>query len=156
MNTIGVFPPDSVEVSNQFSKQSGKSLLDEHQVAKVAYQCTNKENILKSGENGVGEWSFHSRIIPEDVRILVNHPLSLLKKETGGGFFSAKKAVDNIDLGSFAKRKKFFTVVENRKSVEITPDNVYCMEFYDAYFDVSTISLKLPGVSVSGFRYWEV
>ncbi|KAJ3401366.1 hypothetical protein HDV05_000484, partial [Chytridiales sp. JEL 0842] len=29
------------------------------------------------------------------------------------------------------------------------------MDFFDAYFDFNTLSLKLPGFSISAFKYWD-
>lgn len=29
------------------------------------------------------------------------------------------------------------------------------MDFYDAYFDLSSFTVKLPGFSINAFKYWD-
>lgn len=46
------------------------------------------------------------------------------------------------------KRKKYFSNSKIRSELTISPDHVYCMDFYDAYFDINTVALKLPGITL--------
>lgn len=95
-------------------------------------QCTNGGPSVP-----IGKWSFHSRLISED---------------STGLFPDASKAPT---LTAYEKRKKHFADAKARKEVVIWPDNIYAMDYYDAYFDFNTMSLKLPGFSVNAFRYWD-
>ncbi|TPX72720.1 hypothetical protein SpCBS45565_g00384 [Spizellomyces sp. 'palustris'] len=85
----------------------------------------------------VGTWSFHSRLVPEDPTLL---------------FPDASKAPA---LTAYEKRKKHFAEAKARKEAAFLPELVYCMDYYDAYFEFNTISLKLPGFSVNAFKYWD-
>ncbi|KAI8999443.1 hypothetical protein BC832DRAFT_534197 [Gaertneriomyces semiglobifer] len=85
----------------------------------------------------IGEWSFQSRMVSEDV---------------SGLFINTPKAPS---LTSYEKRKKYFADAKARKEVSIVPDRVYCMDYYDAYFDFNAMAIKLPGFSVNAFKYWD-
>jgi hypothetical protein len=65
---------------------------------------------------GVGEFDFLYKMIPEDPSLL------------------------GIAPTSYDKRKKYFSDIEKRKQVELK-DYVYCMDFYDAYFDLNKVGL---------------
>ncbi|KAJ3192105.1 hypothetical protein HK101_007055 [Irineochytrium annulatum] len=88
----------------------------------------------------VGIWSFHTRMVPEDCAAL---------------FPPGTPAKVLANVSTYEKRKRFFGDAANRKAAEITPDKIYCMDFYDAYFDFNTVSLKLPGFSINGFKYFD-
>lgn len=53
------------------------------------------------------------------------------------------------------KGKKHFADQKQRKLVTIDSEKLYCMDFYDAYFDFNTVSLKLPGFTLSALKYWD-
>ncbi|KAJ3224015.1 hypothetical protein HK099_000392 [Clydaea vesicula] len=152
MNTIGIFKADSFEV-NDTEIQSGKliSKSPSHTIKDDKINALPKTNI-----------------VPENVSLLINESQVLNTKsddESGtkfsltSNYLTKKKVVSDINIKknfeTFEKRKKFFTDVNNRKKFNISTDHIYCMEYYDAYFDINTISLKLPGVTLNGFRYWE-
>jgi hypothetical protein len=63
---------------------------------------------------GVGEFEFLYKMIPEDPSLL------------------------GISPTSYDKRKKYFADIEKRSKVELQ-DHVYCMDFYDAYFDLNKV-----------------
>lgn len=159
MNSIGVFPVDSTEISDNVQVQTGTLLVEEAPVY--------RKSVSPKSSKDIGKWSFHSRMIPEDVRLLIESrngvPATESAPPSAGGWFGKKKdkksgdsaISDKKNLGSYEKRKKHFADLTNRESVTISPEHVYCMDFYDAYFDINTISLKLPGISLSAFKYWE-
>ncbi|KAJ3388978.1 hypothetical protein HDU92_001217 [Lobulomyces angularis] len=161
MNTIGIFKADSFEV-NDTEIQSGKL------ISKSPSHTIKDDKINALPKTNIGKWSFHSRLVPENVSLLINESQVLNTKsddESGtkfsltSNYLTKKKVVSDINIKknfeTFEKRKKFFTDVNNRKKFNISTDHIYCMEYYDAYFDINTISLKLPGVTLNGFRYWE-
>ena len=143
MNSLGVFLINSPEISD----------------------ADNLQNKVIKTPIDIGKWSFHSKMIPENTFLLVNKYSS-----TGSLANSSKESLKTnstdltnnnlnnsklINIGSYEKRKKYFVDQQKRKNVTISPDHVYCMDFYDAYFDINTISLKLPGISLSAFKYWD-
>ncbi|KAL2919713.1 hypothetical protein HK105_200627 [Polyrhizophydium stewartii] len=85
----------------------------------------------------IGPWAFASRRVPESTALLFPDP--------------AKRPV----LPTYEKRKRHFADLAKRNAVVFSPDNVYCMDFYDAYFDFNTVSVRLPGFSLNAFRYWD-
>ncbi|KAJ3215429.1 hypothetical protein HDU67_000413 [Dinochytrium kinnereticum] len=86
--------------------------------------------------NQIGIWSYHSRLIPEDSKLLFESP-------------------PPNPLTTYEKRKQYFADEAARKSVTLSPDYVYCMDFFDCYFDFNTISLRLPGFSLNAMRYFD-
>jgi hypothetical protein len=75
--------------------------------------------------------------------------------------FQQKLVGENTDLivptkhfTTYTDRKTHFLNVDHRQQVLINPDHVYCMDFYDAYFDIKNASVKLPGFSLSVLNYW--
>ncbi|KAI9330156.1 hypothetical protein DFJ73DRAFT_631050 [Zopfochytrium polystomum] len=57
-----------------------------------------------------------------------------------------------------ARRKRYFAGDAGRallSRVVLDPRNVYAMDFYDSYFDYSTVTIKLPGFSINAFRFWD-
>ncbi|KAJ3226524.1 hypothetical protein HK099_004700 [Clydaea vesicula] len=162
MNSLGVFSPDSPEI-NDTDQQTGKLLVEKVNRPLVSVSHHPSVNI--------GKWSFHSRLVPENVSLLVNDsrfvkPTTPPSEAATGWFGSGKKKDKDtkkvgeddkakVELGSYEKRKKYFAELKRRTNVTISPDHIYCMDFYDAYFDINTISLKLPGVSISAFKYWD-
>ncbi|KAI9209213.1 uncharacterized protein BJ171DRAFT_111306 [Polychytrium aggregatum] len=102
----------------------------------------NKKDVYYASESrkpseDIGQWSFHDRMVPEETALL-------LDTSTASGA-----------LSSYDKRKKYFSDESKRKGVTLKTDRVYCMDFYDAYFDFNTVSLKLPGFSLNAFKYWD-
>lgn len=188
MNSLGVFDPESDEVNDVFEKQSGKSILpDGAPIPKSSTTSTNCNSQTPPNIN-IGKWSFHSRMVPENVDRLVNDDAVLEAAAANGSTtspsnstswlaknFSALKTTAStssssstsssvttntataakVDLGSYEKRKRYFADEKKRLDVTISPRHVYCMDFYDAYFDIANISLKLPGFSISIFKYWD-
>ncbi|RKO87151.1 hypothetical protein BDK51DRAFT_21511, partial [Blyttiomyces helicus] len=85
----------------------------------------------------LGKWSYHSHMVPEDATLL----------------FTDRASAPS--LTAYEKRKKFFADPKNRRAVTFSPELVYCMDFYDAYFDFNNIALKLPGFSINAIKYWD-
>ncbi len=85
----------------------------------------------------VKPWSFAKVNVPERNDLLFDDP-------------NDAKAATNYE-----KRKKLFGSLQKRLATHINPEYLYCMDFYDAYFDLSTFTVKLPGFSVSAFKYWD-
>ncbi|EGF80535.1 hypothetical protein BATDEDRAFT_4893, partial [Batrachochytrium dendrobatidis JAM81] len=85
----------------------------------------------------IGPWAFHSQFVPEYTSLLFPS--------------NTKQPL----LTSYDKRKRFFADITKRNAVTFSPQNIYCMDFYDAYFDFNTVSVKLPGISLSAFKFWE-
>ncbi|KAJ3077564.1 hypothetical protein HK102_005142, partial [Quaeritorhiza haematococci] len=77
----------------------------------------------------IGKWSFHSRLIPEKTQPLVTSPSSP----------SSTTSSKQPDLSTYDKRKKYFSDPKTRSNTVVTPDHVYCMDFYDAYFDFGSL-----------------
>ncbi|KAJ3304751.1 hypothetical protein HDU76_005135 [Blyttiomyces sp. JEL0837] len=86
----------------------------------------------------IGTFSYHSTMVPENTSLLF-----------------PKTYPNPPTLPTYEKRKRHFGDQNLRKETEISSNYIYCMDFYDAYFDFSTISVKLPGFSLSGFKYWD-
>ena len=85
----------------------------------------------------IGRWAYGSKYITDDTRILfegVNNP---------------------PQLSTYDKRKKYFADASKRQKVTFKPDDIVCMDFYDAYFDFNTFSVRLPGFNVGAFKYWD-
>lgn len=190
MNSLGVFDPESDEVNDVFEKQTGKSILADGAPIPSSSSSTSSPSPCdyETPSNiNIGKWSFHSRMVPENVDRLVNEEAVLEAAAVNGTTspsnstswlaknFSALKttassvaatssspstttttsSANKIELGSYEKRKRYFADEKKRLDVTISPRHVYCMDFYDAYFDISNISLKLPGFSISIFKYWD-
>jgi hypothetical protein len=79
----------------------------------------------------IGSWAFSSQMIPEDTGLITH------------------------DINTYEKRKKHFSNKEARQQVDILPDYVYCMDFYDAYLDLNNFLIKLPGFSLNPMKYWD-
>ncbi|KAJ3108648.1 hypothetical protein HDU97_000504 [Phlyctochytrium planicorne] len=90
-------------------------------------------------QNLIGKWSYHSRMMPEDSTLLFDGPESQPPQS----------------LNCYEKRKRYFADQKARKAVTISPDHIYCVDFYDAYFDFNNVSLRLPGFSVNALRYFD-
>ncbi|KAJ3079850.1 hypothetical protein HK102_003468 [Quaeritorhiza haematococci] len=136
-------------------------------------------------EQSIGKWSFHSRMVPEHAYPLIptskspssshsslNSPSSptppatdstpTAESENQPNHESKKKHHHHthhhkdIDLSTYEKRKKFFADPKRRdQPITISPSSIFAMDFYDAYFDFNSFSLRLPGISISAFRYWD-
>lgn len=125
MNSIAVYERDSSELKVECETKPNVSVV------------SSSKNPVKNEyvESILGKWSFHSRMIEEHSNFLI--------PENGS------------KITSHSMRKKFFSKLEKRNEVIFRPELVYCMDFYDAYVDVSTCSIKLPGFSLNGFKYWD-
>ncbi|KAI8896440.1 hypothetical protein BC833DRAFT_528278 [Globomyces pollinis-pini] len=92
---------------------------------------------LETCQSQVGNWRFSNSMVPENPDLLFANP------EHRG------------IITTYEKRKKFFSNIAKRKQVEFSPDYVYCMDFYDAYLDFNTASVKLPGFSLNILGYFD-
>lgn len=90
-------------------------------------------------KESLGEWKFHSQFVPEDTSLLFVN-------------FEEKK---RPDTSTYEKRKKHFSDPKRRAAVTFDPSHVYCMDFYDAYVDFNAFAIKMPGFSLSAFKYWD-
>ncbi|KAJ3370059.1 hypothetical protein HDU91_006614 [Kappamyces sp. JEL0680] len=55
----------------------------------------------------------------------------------------------------FRSRKSYLGKVDRRESITIDSQNIYCVDFYDCYFDHQNFNLNLPGFSMNAFSYWD-
>jgi hypothetical protein len=125
MNSLGVFKPDSIEVAGHSDEQSGRVINTEPEIVDESYGVPSVD---------IGKWSFHSRLVPENVTCLLESAVTEPESETSGGWFSSKKKNDTpLDLGSYEKRKKYFADEKRRTAVTISPDHVYCMLSCDLF-----------------------
>jgi Protein of unknown function (DUF1769) len=92
----------------------------------------------ESFESKLGQFSFHSSVVEENLALLMVDDKDKDKKAT-----------------SHEKRKKHFTSNANRVAALIKPDLVYSMDFYDSHFDFNSCMIKLPGFSLNAFKYWD-
>lgn len=88
---------------------------------------------LQEFEEKIGVWSFHTSLVQESTALLL----------------------PNDPNPGHDKRKKLFSSLATRQSAHFRPDLVYCFDFYDAYFDFGTCSVKLPGFSLNCSKYWD-
>ena len=58
-------------------------------------------------------------------------------------------------ITSYEQRKKVLSDFGLRKKLLIRSDHIYCMDFYDAYLDIQQMQIKLPGISLNLYKYWE-
>jgi hypothetical protein len=82
-------------------------------------------------------WQFHTKPVPEVADLLFTN------------------ATHKKQVHSYEKRKKYFSSLKNRTEVKISPEHIYCMDFYDAYFDLTNMTVKLPGFSLNAYKYWD-
>jgi Protein of unknown function (DUF1769) len=127
MNSLAVYEPTADEIKKGSETTKKQAVI-------VASSVDSKQSV-DSFESKIGQWSFHSSIIEENIGLLMSE--------------------EKDNKTSHEKRKKVFSNLAKRKSVSIRPNLVYCMDFYDAYFDFSTCSVKLPGFSLNAFKYWD-
>jgi hypothetical protein len=121
INSLGVFKPDSVEVAGHSDAQSGRLINEKPGVVDV---CGVEPSV------DIGKWSFHSRLVPENVTALLESvKVDPEAEASSGGWFSSKKKSSDtlIDLGSYEKRKRYFADEKRRTAVTISPEHVYCM-----------------------------
>ncbi|KAJ1554343.1 hypothetical protein HK405_005351 [Cladochytrium tenue] len=85
----------------------------------------------------VGPFLYHSTTIPERSRLLYG--------ENGN-----PPGVD-----SYETRKRYFADREARRTVVFDPRFVYALDFYDSYFDYSTVTIRLPGMPISALHFWD-
>lgn len=103
--------------------------------------CQDSKNLISYHDSSsepldVKPWAFANSNVPELTQLL----------------FQDEK--DAEYAATYDKRKKLFGSLEKRKATIISPENIYCMDFYDAYFDLSTFTVNVPGFSLSAFKYW--
>jgi len=87
----------------------------------------------------IGTWSFASRSIPESTSLLFSPPSSSPTTHT------PSTTSNPPQLPSYDKRKKFFATAPQRSLATLHPSYIYAMDFYDAYFDFTNVSLKFLG-----------
>lgn len=85
----------------------------------------------------IDTFKYHSIIVPEENELL----------------FSDK--ADALCATTYEKRKKIFANLAKRQSVTISPDYLYALDYYDSHFELATFSVRLPGFSLNGFKYWD-
>ncbi|RKP01840.1 hypothetical protein CXG81DRAFT_11497 [Caulochytrium protostelioides] len=95
----------------------------------------------------IGEWSWHAAMPGERTNPLI--------ATSGSPDAVAANAAGEQLLPTYEKRKKYFSDEQRRRAVRLDPDRVYVMDFYDAYYDPRTVSIKLPGVNLNGWKYWD-
>lgn len=83
------------------------------------------------------KWQFGSAPVPENCKLL----------------FPLEKDAEYAT--TYEKRKKLFGSKAKRESLTISRDKIYCLDFYDAYFDLTNFSLKVPGFGINSFKYWD-
>ncbi|KAJ3300669.1 hypothetical protein HK104_008603 [Borealophlyctis nickersoniae] len=164
MNALAVFPPDAPEVRDALSTHhhhhgaGSPQPVKANRVSPASPRPTSAKTLSEdphSTNNSdatsptitkrpaaattpeIGIWSFHSRPVPENTSLLFPSP------ETAPA------------LTAYEKRKKHFADAAVRSSLTLSPDHIFCMDFYDAYFDFNKVELKLPGFSVNAFKYWD-
>ncbi|TPX37146.1 hypothetical protein SmJEL517_g01037 [Synchytrium microbalum] len=99
---------------------------------------TSSEIILSSEKFDAGNFVFGQCAIPEDCSALFS-----------------KLDVTPPSLPTYEKRKRHFLHANKRSEVTFTPDEIYAMDFYDAYIDFSTANIRLPGLCLPVWKYWE-
>jgi hypothetical protein len=128
MNSLAVYTLDSKRIQME-SEKTEKSL-------KIISTSQDAPS-LKVCKNLIGHWAFHSESI-EDACFLL---------------------MDEDDRSKFPTshqmRKKTFFKEAMRSKASFNPSLVYCMDFYDAYFDFNSFTVKLPGFSLNIFKYWD-
>ncbi|KAJ1568328.1 hypothetical protein HK405_002879 [Cladochytrium tenue] len=118
------------------------------QVAESLETSSSTSEVVKDGSHtrgtsdfdpqfDVGPFLYHSTTIPERSRLLYG--------ETGN-----PPGVD-----SYETRKRYFANREARRTVVFDPRFVYALDFYDSYFDYSTVTIRLPGMPISAFHFWD-
>lgn len=95
INSMAVFPLDSIEIRNH-PNQSGKLLVDKLPDSPAIIHETPSIDI--------GEWSFHSRMVPENVNALLHDERN--PKEVDDSWFGVLKSSN--DLSTYDKRKRYF------------------------------------------------
>ncbi|KAJ3033731.1 hypothetical protein HK097_004740, partial [Rhizophlyctis rosea] len=144
MNALAVFDPSSPEIQNPSSSHkhhhsSTSSSSKSNRISPSDPSTALQSLSLSSSQQPpqIGLWSFHTRMVPEDPALLFPNPSSA------------------PTLTAYEKRKKHFGVTQTRSEVTLSSSHIYAMDFYDAYFDFGTLTLKLPGFSVNALRYWD-
>lgn len=90
-----------------------------------------------SWSTNLGPFQYGNTSIPEDCTAL----------------FKTQECIPS--LPTYEKRKKYFLNQQKRAEVEISPHDIYAMDFYDAYIDINHANVKLPGVNLSFWKYWQ-
>ncbi|KAJ3301652.1 hypothetical protein HDV03_000531, partial [Kappamyces sp. JEL0829] len=145
MNSLAVFPADDKGLDLTL----GHSFVPDEEVVLDDCPSLPVASELKDGDSGVWttpsvsvggdppldiqDWAYGMANVPEHTSLLFTNP------------DDAKYAT------SYERRKKLFGNRNKRLATRISPEYLYGMDFYDAYFDFSSLCLKLPGVSISIF-----
>ncbi|CAG8565241.1 11016_t:CDS:2 [Paraglomus occultum] len=59
-------------------------------------------------------------------------------------------------LPSFpSARRRYFSNKENRERLKITEDQVWDLDFFNAYIDFDKFAVKLPGFEIGVMKYWD-
>ncbi|KAI8888155.1 hypothetical protein K501DRAFT_240829 [Backusella circina FSU 941] len=59
------------------------------------------------------------------------------------------------DITTAKQRQTYFTVPTNREQIQITPDQVWSMDFCNPYLDFEKCTVRIPGFEVNILRYWD-
>ena len=52
-------------------------------------------------------------------------------------------------------RRSYFSNKENREQLKITEDQVWDLDFFNAYVDFDKFAVKLPGFEIGVMKYWD-
>jgi len=58
-------------------------------------------------------------------------------------------------LSSPSARRSYFSNKENREQLKITEDQVWDLDFFNAYIDFDKFAVKLPGFEIGVMKYWD-
>lgn len=128
INSLAIYPPGAPELSNVDNQQTDK---------KAVESLGSKLTKIAIHDEAIGAWQYHTKPVPE----------------ASFHLFNSEK--EKSQIITYEKRKKHFSNLQNRKSVKISPDYIYCMDFYDAYFDLNNFAVKLPGFTLNAFKYYD-
>lgn len=109
-------------------------LADEGRIQHVTVVSTRPDAKAESFHSAIGKWSFHSSRVDED-----------------SGLLNSQEPA----CSTYEQRKKHFSDQKRRETAQLSPDRVYAVDFYDAYADFATCSIKMPGFSMGLFKYWD-
>ncbi|KAI8384294.1 uncharacterized protein BYT42DRAFT_544214 [Radiomyces spectabilis] len=88
-------------------------------------------------------------------RLAVTQSKDMLAFPSDGAPVEEDVTMLSFDLKSPKDRKTFYTSAQNRKAVQISDDQVWCMDFGNPYLDFAKCTVRLPGFEVDALRYWD-
>ncbi|OZJ05712.1 hypothetical protein BZG36_01421 [Bifiguratus adelaidae] len=65
------------------------------------------------------------------------------------------KLLPSIDSSIAVQRRKVMNNANHRASLDISPDQVWNMDFCNAFIDFDKFQIKLPGFGVDVLKYWD-